>query len=340
MLAGCGGKDEKPAPLPDRTVTVDTVAQRDLAGGLTASGRFQAMEEIAVSADLPGYRVARVFVEEGAFVRQGQVLAQLDDSLLRSQIAQARAQVVQQQVAVEETRAQAGRVAGLDGQGVLSNEALDARRFATRKAAAAVAATRAQLADLETRNAHLAIRAPSDGVVIERTVRPGDTAGTASMFRLARSGLMEFYAELSEGDLALVRVGEDVEASLPSGGTTIGTVRFISPRIDPGTGTGTVRVLLPRSADLRPGGHAIARFLGGRTAPAVPEAAVNYGADGAHVWVIGKDDRARRVGVQTGLRARGLVELRQGPPPGSRVAIAGAAFLLDGDKVRLTARGN
>ena len=64
---------------------------RPLAEGLTASGLLVSREEAGVASELSGYRVAQVLVDEGAWVTAGQPLARLDDTLLRAQIAQQRA---------------------------------------------------------------------------------------------------------------------------------------------------------------------------------------------------------------------------------------------------------
>lgn len=337
LLAGCGSKEAKREDLPPQTVTAAVVSRQDVAGALTAAGRLVPREEMAVAADLSGFRVARVLVEEGARVRAGQVLAVLDDSLLRSQIDQIRATLSQQQVAADQAAAQAARVEGLDGQGVLSKEAIDTRRFAVRSSRAAAASTRAQLNDLLTRQSHLQIRAPADGVVLERTVRPGDTSATGTtMFRLARGSLIEFYAELPQGDIQLISVGDPAEVVLASGRKLAGTVRLVNMRVDAQTGLTVARIALPVDSELRQGGFAEARFTRNFSVLAVPEAAVHFDADGASVKVIDKDDRIRRVTVRTGRRASGQVEIVSGLGEGSRVAVKGSAFVLNGDKVRVS----
>ncbi|MFM9598017.1 biotin/lipoyl-binding protein, partial [Streptomyces scabiei] len=78
--------------------------------GLTASGLLVSREEAAVASELSGYRVAEVLVDEGAWVKKGQPLARLDDTLLKAQIDQQVANVQQQEVAAERAHAEADRV--------------------------------------------------------------------------------------------------------------------------------------------------------------------------------------------------------------------------------------
>jgi HlyD family secretion protein len=337
LLAGCG--DRKTATrqeLPPLAVMAAVVAKHQVAGAMTASGRLLPREEIAVAADLNGFRVARVVVEEGQHVRAGDVLAVLDDSLLRSQIDQLRAALVQQQVAAEQALRQADRVKGLDDRGIMTREAVDTRRFAARSTTAAVAATQAQLDDLLTRQRHLVIRAPVEGVVLERSVRPGDTSNMGStMFRLARGDLIELYAEIPEADAATISIGDPADVVLASGRTLAGKVRLIGMRVDAQTGLTVARIALPADAELRQGGFAEARFTRSFSALAVPEAAVHFDADGASVKVIDGNARIRQVSVRTGRRGQGLVEIVSGLAEGDRVAVKGSAFVLNGDKVRV-----
>jgi len=134
-LTGCG---EKPTSIateaPSKTVSVVEITSRAIEGGLIASGSLVPREDTAVFSDLNGYRVAAVFVEEGVWVAGGQPLAQLDDTLLRSQIEQQAALVIQLEVQAERAEAEAARVKDFDGTSVFSQEQIDARRFAAKAA--------------------------------------------------------------------------------------------------------------------------------------------------------------------------------------------------------------
>lgn len=328
-LTACGKKAEAPAAAPAksqaRTVTVARVETRALGGGFEASGQLIAREEAAVGSELSGYRVARVLVEEGAWVRAGQPLVQLDDTLLRAQIAQQAAVTAQAQ-------AEAARVAGLDGQGVLSQEQIESRRFAAK-------AQEAALAELRTRSSRMTVTAPVSGRVLGRTVRPGDiSSGSATpWFRIARDGLVELAAEVSEAQLSDLRIGQPAQVTLPSGKTVSGAIRIISPQIDTATRLGSVRIRLPLDSDLRPGGFGRAIFgASGRAVRAAPETAIRYDAEGSSLVTIDATNHARQTAVRTGQRGGGWVELIDGPAAGTRVLLGGSAFTLDGDLVRPT----
>ena len=318
-----------------RAVSVTEVVLRPMAGSLAASGLLVPREEFAVGAEIAGYRVADVLVEEGATVRQGQLLARLDPGLLQAKISQASAGVVQAQAKARQSRKEAARVKGLDGTGILSDEQIDSRRAQAAGAEAAVQVSQAQLSDLHAQQRRMEIRAPVAGRVLERTVRPGDIANMSQpMFRIAKGGLIELDAEVPEQVLASIGKGEAAAVELPSGEQLTGTARRISPRVDPQTKLGRVRVELPLDAALRAGGYASVVFSRATApVPAVPEKAVQFEASGPLVIVIGADNRARRLAVKTGARDDGYVALEQGPPVGTRVALGGGAFLLDGDRV-------
>jgi HlyD family secretion protein len=337
-LAGCHKPQAAAAEAAPRAVRVARVVDQPLASALTVSGILTPREEAAVTSELSGFKVDKVYVEQGDWVKAGQPLAQLDDTLLRSQIAQQQAVVAQQSIAAERAESQSKNVDGLDNKGVLSQEDIDTRRFAAKTARAAAVAAQAQLDDLKTRQARMTLRAPVSGPVLARYVRPGDLPSGASagqpLFRIARDGLIEIDAEVPESDLSKLKAGQEADVTLPDGGKTTGTVRLISPEVDQTTKLGRARILLPVRPDLRPGGYASARLPGVKTNGLVaPDRAVSYDADGAAVYVVDPSNRVHRVAVRTGQRSGGFVELLQGPPAGSRVLVTGSSFVLDGDKV-------
>ena len=341
MLAGCQKPPARKTTDAEqaRAVSIIQVAPRAITGALAASGDLVPREEAAVFPEVSGYRVARVLVDVGDVVRKGQTLVVLDPALIQAQVAQQQALAAQAEVNAQQAEDQAKRVQGLDDQGVLSQEAIDQRRFQARAARATANAQGAALRDIRTRANKLSVTAPVGGLVLERTVRPGDTSavGATAWFRLARDGEVELAAQLSEDDLSNIRPGQHATVTLPSGEKVQGTVRLVSPQIDTQTKLGVVRVRLPVRRDIRAGGFGRAVFdeVSGHVL-SVPETAIRYDADGASVVMVGADNRVKRVPIQTGQRGSGLVQLIKGPPSGAWVVQNAAAFLLDGDTVRPT----
>lgn len=340
-LAGCKAHPAAAAAAvaapPGRAVTVVRVEPRAISGALQASGDLVPLQEAAVLPEVTGYRVAEVLADVGQHVTKGQVLARLDPTLIRTQIAQQQALAAQAQAQAVQAEDQAERVRGLDDSGVLSEEQIRQRRFQALAARATAQAQAAALRDARTRASLLAVTAPVSGVILEKTVRPGDlsAAGASAWFRLARDGVIELQAQMSEGDLSRIRPGDAAQVTLANGQGVVGRVRLVSPQVDAQSKLGYVRITLPVREDIRAGGFAHAT-LGAASGPvlSVPETAVRYDADGASVMVIAPDQRVRRVAVRTAAHGGGLVELAQGPPAGANVVRNAADFLLDGDRVR------
>ncbi|MGH6986799.1 MAG: efflux RND transporter periplasmic adaptor subunit [Caulobacteraceae bacterium] len=320
-----------------RAVTVAIVAPRTLAGGLIASGQLVPRLDVAIFPEITGYRVTRLFVDAGSWVKAGQPLAQIDTTLLKDAADQAAALAAQQKVLAEQAQSQAARVKGALAQGLLSTEQIQSRRFAFKSAQAQYQAEEAAARDAAQKVALATVRAPCDGLVIERNIRVGDlSAGTNPWFRIAKDGEIELQAQVSGEDLDKLRVGDKAAVSLSDGQSVTGIIRLISPSIDPATDLGSVRITLPVRSDVRSGGFAKATFLTAtRSALTVPETAVRYDANGASVMVVGRDDRLVQAPVTTGQRAAGYVELVTGPPAGSRVVAMGGALFTPGDYVRI-----
>ncbi|HZK98380.1 MAG TPA: efflux RND transporter periplasmic adaptor subunit [Caulobacteraceae bacterium] len=338
-LAACqkkiGETTRAQARAQARTVTVATVGPREIEGGLIASGNLVPREDTAIFPQITGYRAAQILADAGAWVKAGQPLARLDDTLLRAQLVQQTALATQQTIEANRADAEAARVKGLDTAGILSQEQIDTRRFAARAAHAQASAQAAAAADVKEREALMVVRAPYAGLVIERNVRVGDLAVTTPWFRIARDGQIELAADVAEEDLSKLHPGDPARVTLADGTQVSGVVRLVSPGIDSATKLGQIRIRLPVRPDIRSGGFARATFLGAtRSALAVPETAVRYDADGASVMVVGADDRLSRVPVTTGQRGGGYVELLTGPPPGSRIVEKAAAMFVPGDFVR------
>ncbi len=343
-LHACG---QKPAPAEEaeaaaaaqgagQAMRVTRVELRSLADDVSAMGRLVVREEAAVGSELPGYRVSRVYVDEGDIVKQGQAMAQLDDTLLQAQIAQAEATLATQKAMVEFRRSQLERSESLAKEGAVSRAQLDQNRMEAASAEASLLASQANVNEMKVRQARMTLRAPVAGMILQRTIRPGEIsgAGATPYFRIARDGLVELDAELADSKLAQIKVGDPVDVALSTGERLKGKVRFISPRVDAASGLGRARVELPRDAALRPGAFAQANFNGASDGVlTVPASAIRYEAGGPALMVVDAANKVTHMSVKLGGRVGDYVQLVEGPPAGSRVLATGSAFTLDGDVI-------
>jgi HlyD family secretion protein len=352
-LHSCG---QKPAPAEEaagaakapeagqiQAMRVTRVAQRNLSEEIVATGRLVVREEAAVGSELPGYRVQAVYVDEGDWVKQGQALARLDDTLLQAQIAQAEATLATQKANVDFKKSQLARAEMLTAEGAFSKEQLEQRRMEAAGADASLAASQAAVNEMKVRSSRMTLRAPVGGSILQRSIRPGEISSVASAtpyFRIARDGLIELDAELPDSKLAQIKIGDPAQVQLSTGETIQGKVRFISPRVEAATGLGRARIELPFDKTLRPGSFAQAKLDGGASAVlTVPASAIRYEAGGPSVMLVGEGNKVNRVPVKLGERTGDFVQLVEGPPAGSRVLSVGAAFTLEGDVIEPVEEG-
>lgn len=336
-LAACAAKAPPSPAQAARAVSVVRVEMRPIAGGVVTSGILLPRNQVAINPDLTGYRVSRLYVDEGDWVKAGQPLAEMDASILRAQLDQQLALAAQQKANAAEREKEAARVRGLDNQGVIAEEQLQQRFYAATSAQASVTAQMASVKEMQTRLAHLIVRAPVAGQIIQRNVNLGDISGGAAQpwFVMAQDGQIELNADVAEADFAKMRAGVHAKVTLADDATVDGVVRLVSPRVDSTTRLGKVRITLPVRPDVRSGGYARASFIDlTRAAPTLPETAIRYDANGASVMVMQANGRVAQVPIRTGDRGGGYVELLSGPPVGSVVVAKDSSQLLPGDYIK------
>lgn len=337
MLAGSKTAEPPAAPsLP--SVTVIVPGRQQVQTAITATGTLAARREMPVGVAGEGGMVSRVLVEQGAWVRAGQVLATIDRAVQAQQANQMGAQVAAAQADARIAEANLDRAQKLVARGFVSKADID-QKTATRDAARArVAVTRAQYGEMNARLARLDIRAPAAGLVLTRAIEPGQivSASGTPLFRIAMGGEMELRARLAESDLARLKVG--VPATVTPVGTTTafsGSIWQLSPTIDQATRQGEARIALPYNPGLRPGGFASATITSGSIdAPLLPESAVQSDERGNFVYIIDARNTVVRRAVKTGDVSERGIAILSGLQGNERVVLSAAAFLNPGEKVK------
>lgn len=340
-LSACGGGDDKSKAethgASRQTVSAATAAEVALPRVIVASGSVSAWEEVPVGAETGGLTAVGVYVDEGAYVRQGQVLVKLNDALLQAQLRQQQAGVQTAEANAARDDAALGRAQELKQRGFLSQASLDTALANQRASQANLASARAALSEIRTRLSQAEIKAPVSGLIISRNVTKGQIveAGT-QLFRMVRDGRLELDAQVPETDLPALRAGQTATITSNEGVTTTGTIRIVTPEVDAQTRLGLARITLSPGSGLKPGMFARAAIdAGAQPATVVPTGAVLYRNNKAGVFVLGADNAASFRPV-TVLSRRDDQTSVSGVEPGVRVVVQGAGFLSDGDKVTVS----
>lgn len=328
-----GGDDRSQAPA----VTVISAGNATVEGSLSTSGAIAARRAMPVGVVGEGGRVVSVPVEQGQWVRAGQVLASIDRSVQSQQARSSAAQIDVAKADAQLAQANLDRALQLVERGFVSRADVD-RLTATRDAARArVAVAEAQYSELLARNARLNIVAPAAGLLLERNVEPGQTvsAGSPPLFLIAKGGEMELLARLGEEQLARLSVGVSAEV-VPVGSdkSFTGSVWQIEPTIDPQNRQGTARIALAYAPELRPGGFAgVTIKTGPINAPILPESSVLNDSDGSFVYIVDKDNKAQRRAVKTGVVTSKGITIEGGLNGDEKIVLRAGGFLTAGETV-------
>jgi RND family efflux transporter MFP subunit len=285
-----------------------------------------------------GGMVTRVLVQPGDWVRAGQVLATVERSVQAEQVRSLAAQVEVQRANAKLAQAQLDRAKALVGRGFISAADIDQRTATRDQAEAQVRVAAAQLAEQQARTGRLDIRAPASGLVLTRTVEPGQIvqAGGGTLFRMAKDGEMEMQAQVAEGDLATLRAGNSATVTpIGSTQTFAGRLWQVSPVVDPQTRQGIARIAIPYNAAIRPGGFASALLTSGSgTAPLLPESAVQSDPKGSYVYVVNAKGQVERREVTVGQVSDNGVAVTSGITGIEQIVTSAGAFLTPGQKVK------
>jgi RND family efflux transporter MFP subunit len=340
------------------------------AGGgsvLDASGYVTARRQATVSAKITG-KVTEVLIEEGMRVREGAVLARLDDTEARAQLALARAQLVAARSQLAEVRAQLvqaerdhARQQELYDRQLVSPQSLDAALAQRDTLRARLAATEEQVkvaqgsvsvAEVQLENT--VIRAPFGGVVVTKSAQPGEMISPISAGGgFTRTGIgtivdmdsLEIQVDVNESYINRVTPAQPVEATLNAypEWKIPGEVIAIIPTADRSKATVKVRIAIKeKDARIVPDMGVRVGFLdpkpaGAAAPPApgvlVPTEAVRNDEAGPAIFVYASGKVERR-SVTLGPDASGQRRVLSGLREGERVVLAPPATLADGEAVK------
>ena len=335
---------------------------------LNASGYVVARRRATVSSKVTG-KVIDVLLEEGQPVREGQILAHLDDTqpratlaLAEAQLASARKAAAEDQARLQQAEVTLQRRAALVKENVVGKAELDEAQSEVDSLKARIAYTQQQIGVAEqqvnlqkTMLADMVVRAPFSGVAISKDAQPGEMISPVSAGGgFTRTGIgtivdmssLEVEVDVNETYINRVSNKMKVESVLdayPDWRIPSHVITTI-PSADRQKATVKVRIgfdqLDPR---ILPDMGVKVSFLRDAPAPGqaavvpralVPKTAVRT-ADGRSVVFVLKEDRVERRAISVGLENGDQVEVISGVSAGERVVVEAPQTLKDGDKVKV-----
>lgn len=346
-LSGCEGGEERRGP-PPAPVEVAEATTRPMPVEVRENGTVVADATVELKSEVGG-RLARIAFEEGELVEEGQLLFEIEREPYEAALRAAEAALQEAEQAARLAHSEARRYRRLAREGAASEQMLEQRLSAARQARAAAEKARAALdrarIDLErTRivapmrartgalQAHVGDLVPANGaeaLVTLRRISPAEVA-----FAVPASLLPSIRSRMEAAEPLQVEVYAP-GAHRPLG---VGRLTFVDNAIDEATGTIGLKATFPNEDEaLWPGQFVEVRMELGTLPDAVvvPEPAVQRSQQGEFVFVVGPDGKARQRPVATGIRAGGLVQIREGIAPGDRVVTDGQLRLFPGAAVAI-----
>lgn len=317
-LAACGGKEKQQKPPPPEVGVIHVQPQNaPLTKDLVA--RLSAYRSADVRARVSGVLLKRTY-EEGSQVKKGQLLFQIDPAPLRATLSSAQATLASAKATATNNRVAADRYRSLAPKGYVSKSDLDNAEAAQRSSAAAVKQGQADVQSARINLDYASVQSPIDGVAGQQQVTEGALVSASNGTLLTTVDQLDpLYVNFTlnaedrdqmrhaqrEGSVTLAEQNMSTVTVTLSDGSVYdheGVLDFSSERVNPDTGSVTLRAKIPNPEhELLPGQYVtIEADLGEQhNIYKVPQQALQRDTSGAYVLVVGKDNKVKRESVQT-----------------------------------------
>ena len=356
LLVACGREAPKAPEKGPIDVTVLTVQRADVPVTAVYVAQTQSVQAVNIQARVSGWLDKRVYTE-GAVVKNGQVMFQMDPKPFQAQVDAAKATLERQQAAMVVAKQNLDRTKPLAQQQALSQKDLDDATGQYAQAQAAVQGAQAQLETAQLNLSYTTIRAPVDGVSSYSLVADGTYLSPTNAQLTTVSVLTPMWINFSISENEMERIRNDVRAGrlkLPEGGKFIvevemvdgnlfpytGAITFADPSYNPTTGTFLLRATVNNPAGvLRPNQYVRVRLTGSirPNAVVVPQRAVQQSAKGHFVWVVNAQNKAELRPVTVGeWKGEGWF-VSEGLVNGDKVVVDGGVRLSAGADVKAAA---
>ncbi|WP_422402667.1 MexC family multidrug efflux RND transporter periplasmic adaptor subunit [Pseudomonas sp. GZD-209] len=348
-LAGCDSAGEPQAAAPAAfPVELVTVASEPLNLASTLPGRVEPMRVAQVRARVAGIVLHKRF-EEGADVKAGDVLFQIDPAPFQAALARANGDLARAQAVQQEAQARVKRYEPLVKIEAVSRQDFDSANATLRSAQAAVRSAQADVQTAQLNLGYATVTAPISGRIGRALVTEGALVGQGDATLMARIQQLDpIYVDFTQSAADALRLRQALQDGALAGGDDTalmaqvegtdyqrqGTLMFTDVEVDRGTGQVTLRGRFDNAdGTLLPGMYVRVRTPQGtdRQAILVPQRAVQRGSDGeARVMVVGTGNLAEARAVRTGVMQGARWQITEGLRDGDQVIVGSPAGLAPG----------
>jgi membrane fusion protein (multidrug efflux system) len=343
---GCSKSEAAKPPAPPPGVVVTPVVQRDEVIHREWIGTTQGDVNAEIRPKVDGYLLRRVYAE-GSYVRQGQLLFEIDARQVQSQLQQAQANMAQAQSNLDKANRDVARFEPLAAQHAISQQEVDNARSAQSAARATVGALRAAVENARLNTSWTHVTSPISGVAGIAQAQVGNLVGPQTVLAtVSKVDPIRVLYQISEQEYLQHQKdpamrNAELELVLADGSVfpQKGHISLSGRDVDVKTGTITVVGLFPNPGNLlRPGQFAKVRAATSthRGALLVPQRAVNEMQGIYQVAVVGADNKADVRTVKLGDRIGSMWLVEEGVQPGERVIVEGFSRVKPGMVVHPT----
>ena len=343
LAAACSKSEETKSAPPPPAVVVATAVQQDEPIVREWIGTTAGDVNAEIRPKVDGYLLRRVYAE-GSYVRQGQLLFEIDARQAQTSLRQAQANLAQAEAALAKAQRDVARYEPLAAQKAISQQELDNARSASEAASASVGALRAAVEQARLNTSWTHVTSPIGGIAGIAQAQVGNLVGPQTVLAIvSKVDPIRVEFPMSEQEYlhfesdAAMRSAE-LELVLSDGRTHPHKGRITVSGRDVGVKTGTITMvgLFPNPGNLlRPGQFAKVRAVTDirRAAVVIPQRAVNELQGVYQVAVVGPDGKAEVRPVKMGARVGSNWIVEAGLAAGERVVIEGFARVKNGQAV-------
>jgi membrane fusion protein (multidrug efflux system) len=320
-------------------VNVEPVERKSLNSYLVLNGIVEPERTVEIFSRLSAY-VKQIVKEEGAFVRENDVLALLDDKEIRISYQQAKIQLEQAKLSLEEAEANLNRSQELIKKDLISEQEFQTTEAAYKQRQLDYENRQESFKDLELQLNWTRIRSLSEGYITERLIEVGDRVNANQQVYTIEDFsplLVRVFVPTSDSIKLKTDMLTEVTTEIIKGTIFHGRVKLINPRVDVQSGTVKVTVeVFDETLMLKPGMFVEAKIVIGKKEDVlvIPRKSILFKQNKTYVFVMDRNKVSQRE-IVLGLTEEDHVEILSGLEQGEVIVTVGVEGLEDGERIEV-----